>query len=612
MPLSSRLYLLLMIWFPAVVAAAPQTQPGELKDLYYGEALYQLYQQHYFQAIVHLLSAQRQGHMQAYGDEPQLLLGGLYLAYGMPDAAEGLFQRLLNDPNRPAIHDQAWLQMAKSRHRRGQEARAAEALAQIGTALTESGQLERLSLEGLVDLERGDNQQALAALEPITDQERWGAYASYNRAIALLRSGQTKAGLEILERLGRQRAEDEEMKALRDRANLVRGYLLLESGQAAQGKTALERVRLSGLATNQALLGVGWASLRLHDPQGALAPWQELAKRDARDPAVLEVLLAIPYALSQLQADSQALDYYQQAIDRYNQEIGRLDQALRGIRQGRLMAALIPDSGKGRQAPAENDITGLLPLLLSKNRFQEHLQDYRDLVALQANLREWVDKIGSYRAMLQVRQAAYQAKLPRVEASLSGQTLASLEDAQAKLQQRFDQAKSPEEPPFILANDKELRLLARFDKIDRLFARIAPYQELPEQHEHARFLRGLLVWRTVTEHPARLWEAEKQLRELARALQQAHQQQAALQRAEHDSKGRVQGFADRIERLERQIPDLLNRVQRTQADQARLLRQMAEQALQGRKSLLHDYLIQARFGVASLLDRSSKTEAGGQ
>ena len=36
-------------------------EPGELRDLHYGEVLFQLYQENYFEAIVHLLSARKQG-----------------------------------------------------------------------------------------------------------------------------------------------------------------------------------------------------------------------------------------------------------------------------------------------------------------------------------------------------------------------------------------------------------------------------------------------------------------------------------------------------------------------------------------------------------------------
>jgi len=336
-----RHILLLLLGLIALrTATAALDEPTELRDLHYGEALYQLYQQNYFHAIVRLLSAKKQGYMEEYGDEPDLLLGGLYLAYGMPDEAESLFQRVLNRSASPQIHDKAWLQLAKTRYRRDQQAAAANAISQIGDALPKTAATERQVFQGLINLEQSDNNRALQSLADLPRKGEWSRYGRYNQAIALLRMNQVEAGLKILKELGSTKADSAEMKALRDRANLIRGYLLLEAKQPADAKAALQQIRLSSLATNQALLGVGWASLLQDDPQGALAPWQELASRDARDPAVLEVMLAIPYALSQLQADDQSLHYYREGIDRFSQELNRLDQAIAAIQRGELLVSL--------------------------------------------------------------------------------------------------------------------------------------------------------------------------------------------------------------------------------------------------------------------------------
>ncbi|WP_139042178.1 hypothetical protein [endosymbiont of Riftia pachyptila] len=66
-----------------VVLAESAPPSAGVRDLHYGEALFQLFQQRNFTAITHLQMAQAQGLMQAQGDEPALILGGLYLAYGL-------------------------------------------------------------------------------------------------------------------------------------------------------------------------------------------------------------------------------------------------------------------------------------------------------------------------------------------------------------------------------------------------------------------------------------------------------------------------------------------------------------------------------------------------
>ncbi len=635
----TRLLLLFlpMLWL-SCVSAKVLDKPAELRDLYYGEALYQLYQQNHFTAIVHLLAAKQQGHMAAYDEEPDLLLGGLYLAYGMPDAAQQLFDDVLTTDVAPSIHDRAWLQLAKARYRLEQPAAATAAVSHVGNTLPLEAAEERQVLEGLIDLEQGHYAAAIEALGTFSGESEWSPYGEYNRAIALMRDGQTAAGLKLLETIGTSELgsapprgvidiitsfwgdpvyqDQREMKALKDRANLVRGYLLLEAGRPAEARAALEKIRAKGMDANQALLGIGWAALEDDKPSEALPPWQMLARRDASDQTVLEVMLAIPYALSSLGDDEQALQYYGEGIGRYNDELERLDQAIADIRQGLLLDALatrLDETNPDEQASAEGHrLLSLLPLLLSRNRFQNTLQDYRDVLHLESNLDDWQQKIGDYQAMLAVRQAAYEAKQPLVQAKLQGTELTDLQARRDHLKQRLDEAGSPDGPLFGLASSEEKALLQRLDRVDALIERIGEREDVSEQRKTARFLRGILVWRDVTDFPARHWRALQDLEELDLALTQMMQQQVALQQAQQATQGGFGHYASDISRLEARLDNLTAESSKLRQALIQQLQDMATATLQDRKRLISDYLVQARFGLATLLDRNSVEGGAGE
>lgn len=625
------LFLLTALWI-SVASAKVVDEPAELRDLYYGEALYQLYQQNYFTSIIHLLAAKQQGHMQAYDEEPDLLLGGLYLAYGMPNEAQNLFDQVLREDIAPSIHDRAWLQLAKARYRLDQPSAAFAAVSHIGNTLPLEAFEERQVLEGLISLRQGNSEQAIVPLSKLQGDTEWSPYGNYNHAIALLRTGQTEAGLRLLEDIGTsdigrpskgwtdiitslwgdvEYADESEMKGLKDRANLVRGYLLLELQRPAEARAALERIRVNSLDTNEALLGVGWAALQEEKPQDALPPWQMLARRDASDQAVLEVMLAIPYVLSTLGDDEQALNFYHSGIDRYGEELVRLDQAVDAIQQGQLVEALQSKLGKPETSERSeaDELLGLLPLLLSQNSFQNTLQDYRDLLFLQSNLDTWQEKIADYQTMLVVRQATYDAKRPLVEEKLAGAELAALQAERDRLQEHLTLATSPEEPLFSLATTEEKALLQRFERIESLIEQIGDRQDLSEQKKTARFLRGTLIWADVTEHPDRSWQAKQHLEALDQALAQTEEQQAALELAHQLTQGGFSHFAGKIARLEGQLGDLVLQAGQLRHALAERLQNMAIATLQDRKNLINNYLVQARFGVATLLDRSSAAGA---
>ncbi|MES9852668.1 MAG: hypothetical protein ABW170_12670 [Candidatus Thiodiazotropha sp. L084R] len=281
-------------------------EPQALRDLHYGEALFHLYQKEYFPAIIRLLSARKQGLMKAYADEPELLLGGLYLAYGMPDTAENLFNRVLSNAAIPEIQNKAWLQLGKSRYRRGEGQAAIKALGQIGSDQITEAKDEKQHLEGLIALEQSNSDQALESLSGISSESDWSLYGRFNQALALLGNEQSAEALEILKTIGDGHTDqdNEEAKSIRDRANLTRGYLLLETQQPQPAQASLQKVRLKGSASNQALLGLGWASLQMGDREGTLSPWKMLAERNPNDPSVLEAKLAIPYVFALLEQAS--------------------------------------------------------------------------------------------------------------------------------------------------------------------------------------------------------------------------------------------------------------------------------------------------------------------
>ncbi len=609
------LFLRLLITFsllPAISTAA-EIQPGEpqeLKDLHYGEALFQLYQEAYFPAIIRLLAAREQGLMEAYEDEPELLLGGLYLAYGMPNTAESLFERVLNQSVEPKIKDRAWLHLGKARHRRGEPVSAEKALAEIGEGLPPEGRDEKSYLQGLIDLQRDAPDKAISDLSGVSPEGEWSLYARYNQAIAKLRSEQSSEALAILQEIGDagSDSDNEETRALRDQANLARGYLLLEDQHAESAKAALQKIRLQGSASNRALLGLGWASLQLKQQEQALVPWQLLARRNTSDPAVLEAKLAIPYVFAELGAEQQSLQAYRDAINAYDQSLASVEQIIQQVDQDgfpdNLIAASTSDVESGSLSVA---FRTLLPYLLSGNLFQERLQDYQDLRRLEENLLEWQQKMSSYRTMLATQKQAYKQKLPQVEAHLQGDRLQQLSAEREWLFERYQQAASAEEPPYILATDEEKKLLVRLQHIDDLVADSGAPQKLQGQKDIARLLQGILTWQTVTEHPARLWNLKKQMRELDQNLETAQTQEKELAQAKKQAVNRFTVFGSRIDELEKGIPQLLAQVTETRTQQAVQLRAMALEKLDQRKDLISNYLIQARFGVANLLDISSES-----
>ena len=417
---------------PAAILLTPAAQAADIsddelivKDPQFGEVLFYFYQEDYFPAIVRLLAAKDREQLSDHVAEAELLLGGMYLSYGHHLEAAEIFERLLADNVSPDIRDRTWFFLAKIWYQRGYLDKAQQALLFIEGDLPDNLQREALMLGAQILIDAGEYDAAVARLQNWKGRTEWASYAKFNIGVALVRRGQVDEAAELLNDLGEMNPFNNELTALRDKANLALGYALLQDGQPFAAKTPLQRVRLEGPFSNKALLGVGWADAEMSNYDRALVPWMELRGRDLLDPAVQESMLAIPYAMAQLDSISQAADHYLNAIEAFYEETNRLDRTIDHIESGVFFDEFVendPLDSTGWYWELEELPTGpearYLYHLLAKHEFQEGLKNYRDLSYLYRNLDGWQQNVDVYANMLETRKEAYEQRLPEVQAAL--------------------------------------------------------------------------------------------------------------------------------------------------------------------------------------------------
>ena len=584
-----------------------------VKDPHYGEALYYFYQEDYFPAIVRLLAAQRQGRVNEHADEAELLLGGLYLSYGHHLRAAEIFEQLLADNVNADVRDRTWFFLAKIWHQRGYLPESAQALENIVGTLPGAMESERSLLQAQLLIDDGQHADAIGLLTDWTDETEWSSYARFNLAVAMVRSGQVNNGAAILDDLGRMDPFTEELRSLRDKANLALGYAYLQDGQPLAAKPALQRVRLEGPFSNKALLGVGWADAEAEDYARALVPWMELKDRNLLDPAVQESMLAIPYAMAQLDSVSQAADHYLNAIEAFYEESNRIDAMVEQIEDGLLFDELLAYDATGTTGwywnldnLPEGPESRYLYHLLSTNEFQEGLKNFRDLNYLADNLDDWRDSIDVFRNMLETRELAYTQRLPRVENSLANADLEGM--VQRKLQ--FDAHLNSIElnqDALALASRREFELWGEISAIEQSPAANADIPEAEDVRDKVRLLKGVLQWELEREFKARLATIRSDLRQTGEALVETQRSRRQVDDSMRNEPLLFQAFNERVEGLSPQINASLDKVNDTMNRQRAFLQSIAVNELLAQKQRLNVYTVQARFALAAIYDRSAAT-----
>ncbi len=597
--------------FAAGVAPAARADEGRaVKDPHFGEVLFFFFQEDYFSALTLLGTAQHFARVPHHAEEAELLRGGMLLSYGLHQEAGRIFQALIDAGAPPSVRDRAWFYLAKIRYQRGYAAEAEDAIARVHGPLPGDLEDERLVLHAVLLLRRQQYPQAIAMLRQTSNRSGWSAYGHYNLGVALIQAGERDAGVKLLDEIGRARARGEELTALRDKANVALAYTFLQSDAPARAEPYLERVRLNGLLSNKALLGLGWTHAALDEYERALVPWMELTDRSMADTAVQESLLAVPFALGKLGAYRQSLARYERALDVYTREIARLDEAIAAIRRGALVENILRDnpgeeSGwfwRVRRLPDTLEGRYLTELLASHD-FQEGLKNYRDLGFLLRNLNTWAQNIGTYRDMLATRRQGFTERLPRV---IAGERALQVERARATYASEARELAriESEGDAEALATEREHSLAMRLERVRTGVERLADPAQRESAREKSRLLRGLLTWDLSAQYSTRLWEAKKALRETDRLFAEAEVRRLALAQAQTQVPAKFDEFDTRIEILR-------GRISRAQADvgavagaQEAYLAELAVAELARRRDQIVTYTTQARFAVAQIYDRA--------
>ncbi len=601
----------------AAKAEAEKVVLKPLRDLDFGYSLYYLFQQEYLPAIVHLTVAQEKKSIPHHIDDSRLLLGGMYLSFGMHREAGEMFDRLINEDVPQRVRNRAWFYLAKIRYQRELYPEAESAILKIEGSLPDEMERERQLLLANILMSQKRYADADAHLTSIKDTSIWSSYARYNLAVSLIKQENFSRGEEILKQLGSSIAPDSEAQAIRDQANLALGYTYIQQKQPQPAIEFLRKVRLQGHLTNKALLGLGWAYDQQEEYTRALAPWLELNKRNILDSAVQESLLATPYALSKLNKDARALKHYQNAIEIYASEIRRLEEAIINITSGSFIQTILEKQSSSEMgwfwemenAPDSAESYYLLSLLASHS-FQESLKNYRDLRILRKNMGQWAYDIDVFDTILETRRIAYANRLPQIQKSIEVINSNALQHKHDQFVSELQRIELTDDL-LALANEEEKAQLNILSRANTSIKKLSAQRSMTKAEEKSRLLQGVIKWDIASQYGPRIWSVKNNLKQLDEALLKNKTRSQTMIDAEKLAPQRFEGYGARIDQSRTYVNDLLKMIDETQLAQQKLLESLAISQLRDQQQRIESYLTHAQFSVAQIQDKASHKQEGG-
>ena len=608
-----------------LVLAVLPAAGSDLRDLFFGEALYHAFLGQYFEALQRLdmeldmhraLDEPERDTLHYHIDSAEFSVGDFELHYRMDDRARHAIKAVLDGAADEAVRNEAAYRLARIHFQKGQFDDALSALVRIRGTVPDKIRDEVEFLRANVYLATGKPGEAAKVLQQVHSDESLAGLVAYNLGIALLQDGRPREAIVQLDKAGQLPMIGPAGLAIRDKSNLVLGTILFESGDTERANLSLKRAELDGPFSNQVLLLVGVSEASTGRYERALVPWNILVDREPTDVAVQEAMLAVPQAYASLNLHGRAAIAYGRALELFSNQIERVDASTRSITAGSFLKALIREQTRqdegwviGLRSLPDAPETYYLMELMASHDFQTGLQNYLDLEELRSKLIEWETSLEAFDEIVRLRGQKYEQLLPEVDAAfreLDTRMRLRLEE-QKHLDRRLQSILTSPSPEF-LATAEERAAAESLAVIERQFDR-SESPELELFRQRVARLQGVLTWRLETEYHARLTRAHAHLREANTHIDALARQYDVFVRTRQAATHSYTGYEARIARLRDRVARALDRTDTLMARQGHMIETAAIQQLETRRDRLVQQQSQARFGVADSYDRAARTQS---
>lgn len=656
--------------------AEKQKKFERANDLFYGTSLYHYFQGEYFNSLTELLIGEEKDSFIHHGAFVDVFRGGLHLSYGMDKEAHRLFESVLseNDEGKKRKNNisqqtemRAWFYLGKLLYKKNLPDQALNYFLKVDKALPTELHDEYVFLKSktLQQLTNEDRSIKITDTEstffPQPDSDSiWWFYITYNTAMESIKTIDSSSLNEEAKRLEKNKIAkrllglanqinqsrlaiyDEELLALRDRSLISSGFIALSAGSHQQAIKSFKQVRRENPLVTQALLGYGWAAIKMGDDKAALAPLQLLSRYSLSDSSVQEAMLAIPFIYERMNQKALAVSEYKKTIQEIDREmvyLKQLKQKLQVLSSSQISRLLNENSVfwlKESVVPQFlNDESNILlderfKTLLSKNNISVLINKRQDILWLNSMLEQQSMDIETIDFVIGARAEKASQSISDTQVQLKKEKLKSFKAEYTELKKRHHLARQDQRWSSViyLVDSQEARVNNRIDTVNKRLKKIKSLKEyiisldsnrlteseldqiaLNEYDDTVQLAKGLLHWRVANHSAEALWQQAKILKSIEVMLEESsnelgrfasYKENAITQLQE---KYRMNEMAERI-KLQRLYSMRL--AQRVDEEIITLLMEEINRL----QSMSNAYLAQANLAMARLLDNSKNLLTG--
>ncbi len=587
----------------------------EISELIYKSALFPFFQEDYFSGMTALHVAQKKGLLDTHRSKADILLGSLYLSYGMYEDAEAIFQRLADTLDDPTTINRIWLQLGEIYYQTQSYDKSKKVLTHITDELPPSLDERKTFIHGNTLLELSEYNAAVDLLSNTDDNNALYYYGLFNIGIKLLDTEQTAAGYKALNHLiSSASSSSKEMRALKDKARLTLGYHELKADNTNAAMSYFSAISLESPYALWGLYGLGRSAYINEDYKNALAYWLALEQHTRDEVPIVEAHLATSQLYFRLGALQQSLDSFDKTISLSEEEITKINTTIQQLvdeseSETDLVSLLLLEKAPHSEHDAELELIHSRPdfiEMLASKEFNNLKQSYQDLEFYKQHLLSWKLSVEAFNDIVETRKQAFDTLLPTIVNRHESMKLSRLKQNYAVLSEAA-LAIMEQEDAIALANDSELKALKRLSKIREKLSTLKGHltpEKYTKLHDKYTLLAGILDWNLATDFKPRLRKVNKGLQELEVLLEDTQRLDFALKQAQRDAPTTFANYEKRISDYANKIVSLIQTVDDISREIETETRTYIVTTLEQRRANLNKIRTHARFAVAQIYDLS--------
>jgi tetratricopeptide (TPR) repeat protein len=612
-------------WFGSTVSEAPATEPAQprqpvpidqphaIDDLAYGDLLFEFYQEHYFSAITKILVAKERGLFKNNSEHAELVLGALYVSYGLLDSGESIFNNLLNDYTSQEGADESWYQLARIFYKKGNPQRALDVLTNNIMEPIESRATEHVLLQVLCHIRLGQVSQAQSLTPYLKIDRAHSIFVRFNLGSAFAQLGDMEqAAGYYKDILNGNQPRSELDKTVHDQSALSLGIHYLRNNELELAEQTFHRIRLYGPVANRALLALGWTHFHADRKIDALTPWMTLNERPLTDPSVQESILNVPFVYENLGALQDSLDGYKAAYKIFRNQRRKLNVIKQDIQKPDWIEKISPVEHSSAdimgtlpefQLPVNDEVTQHLYHYFASNEFQRLYKDYRELQRLYLVLSHWERQFPSFDEMINTHVNRLNELAPKAEHAVQqsqkfyAYSRVKLDEFETKLNEII-----ANDDIAGLANVAQLAQKERLDAIEATLEQLNDTDMYAEEWDKLALLKGLLLWDLNALAIDKRWEASKEQITLNNMLTELENRIRAVAAAREVRLNRFYGFETRVIELRQRVAQLKQETAQNLRSQRQVMQTVAVSIIEQQQKHLDTMRAKSLLSIARLQD----------